>query len=121
MTLSLTSTAQPCTLTVVGVDAGGDAHAYLPNATIPGNQIAANQTVMIAGGASAQTLTAIRPGMQTITALCTADPRPATTLGKTAADSLTPDEKAAFDRDVAAYANRPGAYGFAQITVNVAP
>jgi hypothetical protein len=121
LTLGVTTTSHPCHLTVVGVEATGEAHVYIPNATLPGNQLAANQTVMVSGGVSPQALTAVRPGAQTITALCTTDPRPASTLGKTAGDVLTPEEKAAFDREIAAASGRPGTFGFAQISVNVAP
>ena len=71
------SSAAPCYLTLVGVGSSGQARVLLPNAMQPQNLLPAGQTVMFPGVGSNLKVTPVGPpGVETVTAICSADNRP---------------------------------------------
>ena len=67
----------PCYLTLVNVGTSGKVRVLLPNAAQPRNLLPAGRTVVFPGAASGLRLTPVGPaGVETVTAICTADNRP---------------------------------------------
>lgn len=113
---------RPCHLAVYGSDQSGKTRLLYPTSLLPATAVAAMQTVMVSGGPSPQSVIATAPGTDTITAICAAEPRPATVVIRTAADVLSDDEKSAFERELAAVPARPAdTTGFAQTVVTITP
>ena len=71
------STTEPCYLTLVNIGSSGQARVLLPNAVQPQNYLGAGQTVVFPGVGSQLTVTPVGPaGVETVTAVCSADNRP---------------------------------------------
>ena len=71
------STTVPCYLTLVNIGSSGQARVLLPNAAQPQNYLPAGQTVVFPGVGSRLTVTPVGPsGVETVTAVCSADNRP---------------------------------------------
>ena len=71
------SSTAPCYLTLVGIGSSGQARVLLPNAVQPQNLLPAGQTVMFPGAGSNLRVTPVGPpGVETVTAICSADNRP---------------------------------------------
>ena len=71
------STTVPCYLTLVNIGSSGQARVLLPNAAQPQNYLPAGQTVVFPGVGSHLTVTPVGPtGVETVTAVCSADNRP---------------------------------------------
>ena len=71
------SSAAPCYLTLVSIGSSGQARVLLPNAMQPQNLLPAIQTVVFPGAGSNLKVTPIGPpGVETVTAICSADNRP---------------------------------------------
>jgi len=61
------------------------------------------------------------PALETVTALCTSDPRPITPV-KTAGEPFAEADKAALDRDLAVVPTKPAPQlGLARVTIQVTP
>lgn len=120
-TIAVTS-LQACHLTVWSTNAAGQARLLFPTNSTPSDQIGAQQTLMVSGGTSAQTVVASTPGAEILTALCTSEARSLSFGPKSATDFLTGEEKAVLDRDLTAASTRTtGTYGLAQVTTVVTP
>ena len=71
------SSTVPCYLTLVNIGSSGQARVLLPNAAQPQNYLPAGQTVVFPGVGSQLTVTPVGPaGVETVTAVCSADNRP---------------------------------------------
>ena len=71
------SSPVPCYLTLVNIGSSGQARVLLPNAAQPQNYLPAGQTVVFPGAGSRLTVTPVGPaGVETVTAVCSADNRP---------------------------------------------
>ena len=71
------SSAVPCYLTLVNIGSSGQARVLLPNAMQPQNLLPAGQPVVFPGVGSSLRVTPIGPaGVETVTAVCSADNRP---------------------------------------------
>ena len=71
------SSTVPCYLTLVNIGSSGQARVLLPNAAQPQNYLPAGQTVVFPGVGSRLTVTPVGPaGVETVTAVCSADNRP---------------------------------------------
>ena len=67
----------PCYLTLLNIGTSGKVRVLLPNAAQPRNLLPAGRTVVFPGAASGLRLTPMGPaGIETVTAICTADNRP---------------------------------------------
>lgn len=119
ITMAVT-TLKPCYLTVIGTDNAGHTRRIFPTVALPAQQVAGQQTVMLSGGTSPQTLVAGKPGKETIRAVCTTEPRQGTLPVRAATEELTGDEKVAAERDLTVVANRPTApVGYAEVNFGI--
>lgn len=99
VTVAVTSLAA-CNLTVLDVATSGQVRTLFPNAATPNNAVAANQTVLVSGGASPASFIVQGPiGAEQILAFCTTDAAP---LWQQAAG-----DRAGLTRDLAVVATRP--------------
>lgn len=120
-TIAVTS-LQACHLTVWSTNATGQVRILFPTSSAPSDQIGAQQTLMISGGPSGQTVVASAPGTEILTALCTSEARSLPFTPKSATDLITNEERAALDRSLAAVPSRTtGTHGLAQVSVAVIP
>jgi hypothetical protein len=110
-TLAVTST-QACNLTVLEVTASGQVRTLYPNQANSNAAIGANQTVVVAGGASAVQIGA-SAGIEQIVAICSTDAAPAV---------AQPADDKALARDLAVVAaHSGGATAMASATFTVQP
>ena len=76
------NSAVPCYLTLVNIGSSGQARVLLPNMAQPQNYMPAGQTVVFPGVGSSLRVTPIGPaGVETVTAVCSADNRPVVPSG----------------------------------------
>ena len=76
------NSAVPCYLTLVNIGSSGQARVLLPNMAQPQNYMPAGQTVVFPGVGSSLRVTPIGPaGVETVTAVCSADNRPVMASG----------------------------------------
>ena len=108
VTLAVTS-LQACNLTVLNVTTSGVVRVLFPNQMAQNNAIAANQTVLIAGGMSNVTLQVAGPaGIEQIVAVCSTDQRPILTQKIDLAQLFPPaGERSDVARDLTIAAGRP--------------
>jgi hypothetical protein len=119
ITMAIT-TLKPCYLTVIGTDNSGRTRRIFPSVALPAQQIAGQQTVMLSGGTSPQTLVAGKPGKETIRAVCTTEQRQGTLPVRAATDELSGEEKVATERDLTVVSNRPaGSVGYTEINFGI--
>lgn len=113
---------RPCHLSVYSADQAGKVRLLFPSAAMPTAAVNGLQTVMISGGPAPQNVVATGPGAETLTAICTSEPRPVALIAKSASDYLSAEDKAGFDRDLAVVPTRPAdTTGFAQAVVTIEP
>jgi hypothetical protein len=109
-----------CYLRVIGTDNAGRTRQIFPSAALPSKQISGQQTILLSGGDSQQTIVAGNPGKETIRAVCTTEPRDGTSPVRAATEELSRDEKLAAERDLALVPNRPtGTVGYAEINFGI--
>ena len=106
------STTVPCYLTLVNIGSSGQARVLLPNAAQPQNYLAAGQTVVFPGVGSQLTVTPVGPsGVETVTAVCSADNRPVVASDLVYAGGMFAGLGApgmSSSRDLAVVASQPG-------------
>ena len=106
------STTVPCYLTLVNIGPSGQARVLLPNAAQPQNYLAAGQTVVFPGVGSQLTVTPVGPaGVETVTAVCSADNRPVVASDLVYAGGMFAGLGSAgmsSSRDLAVVASQPG-------------
>jgi hypothetical protein len=120
LVIAVTSVA-PCHLTVVSANSNGQVRQLFPTALMPNPLVQPGQTLFVSGGGAPQTVVATGPALETVTALCTSDPRPITPV-KTAGEPFAEADKAALDRDLAVVPTRPAPQlGLARVTIQVTP
>jgi hypothetical protein len=124
VTLAVT-TLQPCYLTVLDVNAAGQARVIFPNRQSQNNQLAAAQTVLVSGGAAAAAIEARAPvGAGAVVAVCSTDASPVLSAkvadgGMVFADAGTID---VVNRDLAVVASRPaGTTSIAVVPLTIEP
>jgi hypothetical protein len=124
VTLAVTS-LQPCYLTVLDVNASGQARVIFPNQQSQNNQLSAAQTLLVSGGASPVAIEARAPvGAGAVVAVCSTDPAPISSIkaadaGMLFADAGTID---VVNRDLAVVANRPaGSTSIAVVPLSIEP
>ena len=116
ITMAVTA-LKPCYLTVISTDNAGRTRRLYPTASMPSKQIGVMQTLMLSGGDAPQTLSAGKPGKETVRAVCTTEPRDGTKPTRSDADEVTSEEKQEFERDLTVAPNRPaGSVGYAEIS-----
>jgi hypothetical protein len=109
VTLAVTS-LQACYLTVLDINASGQAHQLFPNKLSSNNAVSAYQTALISGGASPVSLKLEGPvGTEQIVALCAPDAKPLFTLAPTdtAATFALASDRAEVSKTLAVTANEP--------------
>lgn len=120
LVIAVTSVA-PCHLTVVSANSNGQVRQLFPTALMPNPLVQPGQTLFVSGGGAPQTVVATGPALETVTALCTSDPRPITPV-KTAGEPFAEADKAALDRDLAVVPTKPAPQlGLARVTIQVTP
>jgi hypothetical protein len=124
VTLAVT-TLQPCFLTVLDVNAAGQARVIFPNQHNRNHQLTAAQTVLVSGGAAAASLEARAPaGAGAVVAVCSTDASPVLSAktvdgGMVLADAGTID---VVNRDLAVVASRPaGTTSIAAVPLTIEP
>jgi len=123
VTVAVTS-LQACYLTLLDVTTSGTIRVVFPNQLAQNNAIAANQTVLVAGGASPVVLQAAGPaGTEQLVAVCSPDNAPILGHKLDLAQLFPPaGERADVTRDLSVAANRPaGAPAFATTSFTVQP
>jgi hypothetical protein len=123
VTLGVT-TLQACHLTVVEVTTAGAIRVLFPNQNTQNNAIAANQTVLVAGGSSNLALQVVGPaGTEQIVAVCSTDQTPVLTHKIDLAQLFPPaGERIDVARDLSVAANRPvGTTAMASVAFTVQP
>ena len=117
-TITMAVTAlKPCYLTVISTDNSGRTRRLYPSAAMPSKQIAALQTLMLSGGDAPQTLSAGKPGKDTVRAVCTTEPREGASAVRSDTDEVSQDEKNEFERDLTVVPNRPaGGVGYTEVS-----
>jgi hypothetical protein len=117
VTLAVTS-LQACNLTVFNVNASGQVRTVFPTAATPINAVGALQTVLVAGGPSANSLQVTGPvGAEQVVAVCSTDAAPV--VNPAAVASV---DRSSLSRDLAIVANRPvGTTAMASVTFAVQP
>jgi hypothetical protein len=108
VTLAVTS-LQACYLTVLDLTTSGAIRVLFPNQITQNNAIAANQTVLVAGGASPVSLQVVGPvGTEQIVAICSTDRAPVLTQKIDLAQLFPPaGERSDVTRDLSVVAARP--------------
>jgi Domain of unknown function (DUF4384) len=108
VTLAVTS-LQACYLTVLDLTTSGAIRVLFPNQITQNNAIAANQTVLVAGGASPVSLQVVGPlGTEQIVAICSTDRAPVLTQKIDLAQLFPPaGERSDVTRDLSVVATRP--------------
>jgi uncharacterized protein DUF4384 len=124
VTLAVT-TLQPCFLTVLDVNAAGQARVIFPNQHSRNNQLAAAQTVLVSGGGAAPAIEARAPvGAGAVVAVCSTGAAPVLSAkapdgGMVFADAGTID---VVNRDLAVVASRPaGTTAIAVVPLAIEP
>lgn len=123
VTLAVTS-LQACYLTVLDLTTSGAIRVLFPNQITQNNAIAANQTVLVAGGASPVSLQVTGPaGTEQIVAICSTDRAPVLTQKIDLAQLFPPaGERSDVTRDLSVVASRPAATtSFATAAFTVQP
>ncbi|HEY6257106.1 MAG TPA: DUF4384 domain-containing protein, partial [Xanthobacteraceae bacterium] len=123
VTLAVTS-LQACYLTVLDLTTSGNVRVLFPNQVTQNNAVAANQTVLVAGGASPVSFVAAGPtGTEQIVAICSSDRAPVLTHQIDLAQLFPPaGERSDVARDLSVVANRPAvATAFATTAFAVQP
>ena len=105
------SSAAPCYLTLVGIGSSGQARVLLPNAMQPQNLLPAGHTVVFPAAGSNLKVTPVGPpGVETVTAICSADNRPVVVgnlvYGRDGYASLSAGD-VSLSRDLAVVATNP--------------
>jgi hypothetical protein len=124
VTLAVT-TMQPCYLTVLDVNAAGQARVIFPNQQSRNNQLGAAQTVLVSGAASAAAIEARAPvGAGAVVAVCSTDSAPVSSVKVADGGIVFPDAGTidVVNRDLAVVANRPaGTTSIAVVPLTIAP
>jgi Domain of unknown function (DUF4384) len=123
VTLAVTS-LQACYLSVLDVTTSGTIRVLFPNQITQNNAVAANQTVLIAGGASPVALQVTGPaGTEQIVAVCSTDQSPVLSHKTDLAQLFSPaGERSDVLRDLSVVASRPAATtSFATAAFTVQP
>lgn len=121
VTLAVTS-LHDCYLTVLDVTPSGAIRVLFPNRVTQNNAIAANQTVLVAGGPSPVSLQVTGPaGAEQIVAVCSTDNAPVLSQKTDLAQLFSPaGERSDVTRDLSVVASRPAsstAFATAAFTV----
>jgi hypothetical protein len=123
VTLAITS-LQACYLTVLDVTTSGSIRVLFPNQRTQNNAVAANQTVLVAGGVSPLTLQVGGPaGTEQIIAVCSTDNAPILAQKMDLAQLFSPaGERSDVTRDLSVVANQPArSTAFATVAFAVQP
>jgi hypothetical protein len=123
VTLAVTS-LQACYLTVLDVMSSGAIRMVFPNQITQNNSVAANQTVLVAGGNSPVNLQVAGPtGTEQLVAVCSTDNTPILTQRIDLAQLFPPvGERSDVARDLSVVANRPaGSTAFATVSFKIQP
>jgi len=123
VTLAVTS-LQACNLTVLDVTTAGTIRVVFPNQVVQNNAVAANQTVLIAGGTSPVALQVAGPaGTEQLIAVCSTDSAPVLAQKIDLAQMFPPaGERADVTRDLSVVSSRPaGSTAFATASFTVQP
>jgi hypothetical protein len=123
VTLAVTS-LQACYLTVLDVMSSGNIRLLFPNQITQNNAVAANQTVLVAGGSSPVSLQVAGPaGTEQLVAVCSTDNTPILTHKVDLAQLFSPaGERSDVTRDLSVVANRPaGTTSFATTAFRIQP
>lgn len=122
VTVAVTS-LQACYLTVLDAATSGAIRVLFPNQTTQKNEVAANQTVLIAGASSPVSFQVAGPaGTEQIIAICSTDRTPILTQKIDLAQLFSPaGERSDVTRDLSVVANRPSLTAFATATFAIRP
>lgn len=123
VTLAVTS-LQACYLTVLDINAAGEARQLFPNKIVTNNAVAAYQTALISGGTSPVSLKLEGPvGTEQIIAVCSAEPKPLFNLAPTeTANFAIAGDRAQVTKTLAVTSNEPKtASANATVTFTVTP
>ncbi len=123
VTLAVTP-LQACYLTVLDLTTSGAIRVVFPNKVTPNNSVAANQTVLVAGGISPVSLLATGPaGNEQVVAICSTDRTPVLKREMDSAQLFSPaGERDEVARDLSVVANRPApSTSFASVVFAVQP
>ena len=113
---------EACYLTVLSTNAGGQVRQLYPTRALPSSRISAQQTVLLSGGSSPQTVLAAGPGADTITADCSRDVKPGR-FARSAEEIMPQQEQEELQRSLSLgpYTQSSQTVGHARLTISVAP